>query len=183
VLCEECNILRCPWCHEPDKTHNFDGVLPCEHICSDCGRRAEDLLPCQWCEYVTGDERCMCDDCVLMCELCRVRYCEKNFCVDTHMLTCGSCACSLCKDCASETAVKCGAADCETDCFCEQCEARHVMTPREWAAELQQRTGQHAVDARVIARLLAPASSGAGDDDGEEDGQRICEHCAMTLSI
>jgi hypothetical protein len=190
TLCEECGIIRCSWCHAPSYMHDFAGTLPCEHICSDCGCCAEYLLPCERCEHSDdNDKRLLCGECVCFCDTCPTRFCIK-WCLDSYGELCCCCSRTFCDGCAFDAGQLEFCNDC-SECFCNDCEAEGLKTAPEWAAELQLRQGEQAVDARVMARVLLKASrvatrvcgSKEGDDDEEEEeeeeeAKRICETCA-----
>jgi hypothetical protein len=188
ALCEECDIVRCAWCHTPSRTHDFAGTPPCEHICSDCGcfEYAEYLRPCERCKV---SERLLCSDCTRGCYTCEARYCAK-LCLDCNMTFCdGGCSCMFCYGCAFDADLVATCSGCSTARFCDDCEAAHLKTAHEWAAALQLREGNKAVDARIIARLLKATTHYmrvlcGGKEEEEEDAaeeMRICEECAMSL--
>jgi hypothetical protein len=185
TLCEECDIIRCASHHRPSPpyAHSFYGTPPCEHVCSDCGERPQfphNMIACPACD--DEDERRICEDCMSFCHACHEIWCQKKC---PEMIACVACGETFCEHCAFQlghvkmcylTGAECG------DCYCDGlCADKYVKTASAWAAELQTREGDNAVDAGVIARLLDVAArvKDSGEDDGEE--QVCCEGCAMRI--
>jgi hypothetical protein len=63
--------------------------------------------------------------------------------------------------------------------YCDDCADEHLKSMAGWAAKLQAREGEDAVDADVITRLLEAASLEGSDD---EEQKCMCEECALTCA-